>query len=222
MCKSAVIRSVFTRAAGATCALLLSSALHAASLSGIGQPITDAELVNWDISVFYDGEGLPEGSGTLEQGEEIWAGKCAMCHGDFGEGVRGYPKMMGADLEEFHETAVDNGFNVENRGINNLWAHAPTLFDMIRRAMPYFLPQSMSDDESYAVTGYALYLADIIDDEVEVIDADFLRNLEMPAAHLYYTDTRPDVSNTRCMADCFEGELEVVGKRIEGDFSGGD
>lgn len=206
----------------AAAALLLASNTQAAPMSGIGQSITDAELVNWDISVFFDGEGLPEGSGTMEEGEEIWAGKCAMCHGDFGEGARGYPKMMGADLEEFHETAVNNGFNVENRGINNLWAHAPTLYDMIRRAMPFFLPQSLTNDETYAVTGYVLMLAEVIDEDVETIDADFLRNLEMPAAHLYYTDTRPDVQAERCMADCYEGELNISEKTVQGDFSGSD
>lgn len=201
--------------------LLFASLTQAAELKGIGQPVSDAELVNWDISVFFDGEGLPEGSGTLEQGEEIWAAKCAMCHGDFGEGARGYPKMMGAYLDEFHETATSNGFNVENRGINNMWAHAPTLFDMIRRAMPFFLPQSMSNDETYAVTGYTLMLAEVIDEDVELIDAEFLRNVEMPAADLFYTDTRPDVSNTRCMADCFEGELDISVKTVQGDFSEG-
>lgn len=217
MCKSTMFKIGLAAAA-----LLLASLTQADSVSGIGQPITDAELVNWDISVFFDGEGLPEGSGTMEEGEEIWVGKCAMCHGDFGEGARGYPKMMGADLEEFHETAINNGFNVENRGINNLWAHAPTLYDMIRRAMPFFLPQSLTDDETYAVTGYVLMLAEVIDEDVETIDADFLRNLEMPAAHLYYTDTRPDVQAERCMTDCVEGELNISEKTVQGDFSGSD
>lgn len=215
-------KSTMFKATVASLGLLFASGLQAAEVQGIGQPITDAELVNWDISVFFDGEGLPEGSGNLEEGEEIWSAQCAMCHGDFGEGARGYPKMMGADLEEFHETATNNGFNVENRGINNLWAHAPTLYDMIRRAMPFFLPQSLSDDQVYSVTGYALVLAEIIDEDVETIDAEFLRNLEMPAAYLYYTDTRPDVQAERCMADCFEGELEVVQKTVQGDFSGSE
>lgn len=222
MFKSTMFKLSYLRRAFLACAVLFGSMTQAEPMTGLGKPITDAELVNWDISVFFDGEGLPDGSGTLEQGEAIWGTKCAMCHGDFGEGVRGYPKMMGADLEEFQETAINNGFNVENRGLNNMWAHAPTLYDMIRRAMPYFLPQSLSADESYAITGYTLYLAEIIEDDVELIDADFLRNLEMPAANLFYTDTRPDVQNTRCMTDCFEGELDVTGKLVQGDFSGGN
>lgn len=187
-------------------------------ITGVGTPLADGELANWDISVAFDGDNLPPGEGTLMAGEEIWSAKCAMCHGDFGEGQNGYPKMLGADLDEFRQTAVDQGFNVEIRGINNLWAHAPTLYDMIRRAMPYFQPQSLSAEETYSVTGYALYLADIITDDVEVINAELLRNIKMPAADLYYTDTRPDVLNERCMSDCVEGDLTVVGKTVEGEF----
>jgi len=189
-----------------------------ADITGVGEPLAEGELAHWDISVAYDGDNLPPGVGTLTAGEEIWSAKCAMCHGDFGEGQNGYPKMLGADLDEFQQTAIDQGFNVEIRGINNLWAHAPTLFDMIRRAMPYFQPQSLSVEETYSVTGYALYLADILDEDIEEIDADVLRAIEMPAAELYYTDTRPDVANTRCMSDCVEGELTVVHKTVVGEF----
>ncbi len=216
-----MFKSTMFKVGVATAALLFASQVQAAPVSGVGTAITEAELVNWDISVYFDGEGLPEGSGTMEQGEEIWTAKCAMCHGDFGEGVRGYPKMMGADLDEFNETAVNNGFNVENRGINNMWAHAPTLFDMIKRAMPFFLPQSLSDEETYAVTGYSLMLAGVIDEDVEVIDAEFLRTLKMPAAELFYTDTRPDVQNTRCMKDCVTEVLDISAKTVQGDFSEG-
>lgn len=200
---------------GLTTAVAGSSSLE---IQGVGTPLAAGELEFWDISVFYDGENLPAGQGDLVRGEEIWAGQCAVCHGDFGEGQNGYPKMLGADLDDFTQTAIDEGFNVEIRGINNLWAHAPTLYDMIRRAMPYFLPQSLSVDDAYSVTGYALYLADIISDDVEVIDADFLRSVEMPAADLYYTDTRPDVQNERCMSNCFEGERSLVFKTVQGDF----
>ncbi|MEM7376464.1 MAG: c-type cytochrome [Pseudomonadota bacterium] len=188
------------------------------AITGVGTPLAPGELDLWDISVTYDGDNLPPGEGDLWAGEEIWAAQCAVCHGDFGEGQNGYPKMLGADLDEFTQTAIDEGFNVEIRGINNLWAHAPTLYDMIRRAMPYFLPHSLSDEDAYSVTGYALYLADILDEDTEVINADVLRSVEMPAARLYYTDTRPDVQNERCMADCVDGELTVVGKTVEGTF----
>jgi len=137
------------------------------SISGIGSAVTDAQLVKWDISVFFDGENLPKGSGTLEEGEEIYQAQCAMCHGEFGESVKNYPKILGGSMEEFIQVAKDGGNNVSLRGINNLWGHAPTLYDFIRRAMPFFAPQSLTDDQTYSVTGYVLMLAEVIDDGVE-------------------------------------------------------
>ena len=217
-------KSAMYKASAAAALMLVVSAFAPAQagteIAGIGQPITDAELVNWDISVYFDGEGLPEGKGSLEEGEEIWGAKCAMCHGDFGEGARGYPKMIGASMEEFHETATENGMNVENRGVNNLWAHAPTLYDMIRRAMPFFMPQSLSNDETYSVTGYALMLAEVIEEDYDVvIDAEFIRNVKMPAVDLFYTDNRPDVKAERCMKDCYDFAPDVVQKTVQGDFT---
>lgn len=178
-----------------------------ASYSGIGTQTSASELVDWDISVFFDGENLPKGSGNLEDGEEIYASRCAMCHGDFGEGANKYPKLLGSEVEDLITAAQEAENNVMMRGVNNYWGHAPTLFDMIKRAMPYFAPQSLSNDQTYSVTGYVLVLAEIIDDDVEVIDADFLRSIEMPGRDLFITDNRPDTKNVRCMENCFEGAL---------------
>ncbi len=172
------------------------------AITNVGRPVTDHQLQLWNISVFFDGENLPPGSGNLEEGEEIYQAQCAMCHGDFGEGLKGYPKMLGAGMDEFRQLAKEDGNNVAVRGVNNLWGHAPTLFDMIRRAMPFFAPQSLTAEQTYSVTGYVLYLAEIIDD-VEVIDAAFLKSVKMPSVDNFYTDPRPDIKNTRCMKDCY-------------------
>ncbi len=179
-------------------------------ITGVGTPVTDAQLVKWDISVFFDGENLPKGSGTLEEGEEIYQAQCAMCHGEFGEGLKGYPVMLGAPMDEFKQVAQEDGNNVSIRGINNLWGHAPTLFDMIRRAMPFFAPQSLTAEQTYSVTGYVLVLAEIIDDDVEKIDAAFLKSVKMPSVDNFYTDTRPDVNNVRCMKDCYKQKPVIV------------
>ena len=179
------------------------------TINGVGTPVTDQQLKKWDISVYYDGENLPEGSGTLERGEEIYNTQCAMCHGDFGEGAKNYPKMLGDPVEDMLAAGAADENNVTSRGINNLWGHAPTLYDFIRRAMPYFAPQSLSDDDAYAVTGYVLYLAEVLDD-VETIDAEVLKATKMPAADIFYTDTRPDIKNERCMKDCYDEEPELV------------
>lgn len=187
------------------------------TFEGVGSTVTSAQLVNWDISVYYDGENLPSGSGTLTDGETIYQEQCAMCHGEFGEGAKGYPKMLGAPMDEFIQTAQDGEDNVSIRGVNNLWAHAPTLYDFIRRAMPFFAPQSLTDDQTYAVTGYVLSLAEVIDGEVEDIDAAYLASIKMPSAENFYTDTRPDIQNVRCMQDCYSHSPDIKGSAIQGD-----
>lgn len=187
----------------------------------VGTPVNDKQLANWDISVFFDGENLPVGSGTLAEGEEIYQAQCAMCHGEFGEGAKGYPKMLGAPMDEFIQAAVNGEDNVSIRGINNLWAHAPTLYDYIRRAMPFFAPQSLTDEQAYSVTGYVLSLAEITDGDVEEIDAAFLKSIKMPSADNFYTDPRPDVRNVRCMQNCYDYAPDVKGSAVQGDISVG-
>lgn len=181
-------------------------AAASAGYKGVGTPTSAPELVNWDISVFFDGENLPQGSGNLEEGEELYNARCAMCHGDFGEGANKYPILLGAETGDIVSTAQEGENNVSMRGINNFWGHAPTLFDTIRRAMPYFAPQSLTADQTYSVTGYVLLLAEVIDDDVEVIDADLLKSIDMPGRDLYVTDNRPDTNNVRCMTDCNGGK----------------
>lgn len=188
-------------------------------LSTIGTATNAKELVNWDISVYFDGENLPAGSGDFEEGETIYQNRCAMCHGDFGEGANRYPIILGSSLEEMQDAAIEGERNVMMRGINNFWGHAPTLYDMIRRAMPYFAPQSLSADQAYSVTGYVLMLAEVIDDDGQTIDAEYLKTIKMPAEKIFVTDTRPDVNNPRCMSDCYTHEpiikTNVANEEIE-------
>lgn len=209
-------------AIGAAALALSAGSASAADIENVGTPVSEGAIAEWDISVYFDGENLPEGSGTLLEGEEIYLAQCAMCHGEFGEGAKGYPKMLGASKEEFINAAKSGEDTVSIRGINNFWGHAPTLYDYIRRAMPFFAPASLSDDQSYAVTGYVLYLAEVVGWTDEPIDAEFIKNVEMPMAEQYYTDPRPDVHNERCMSDCYEGEPEIKGKAVIGDVSVGE
>lgn len=229
MCKSTIFKCIMSAFLGVLLPLVaIASVVYSAANNGsqeniannqrtytnIGTPVTDSQLANWDISVFYDGENLPPGSGTLAEGEEIYAAQCAVCHGDFGEGASGYPKMLGAPMHEFIQAALDGEDNVSIRGVNNLWAHAPTLFDFIRRAMPFFSPQSLTDDQTYAVTGYVLLLAEVIDGEVEDIDGEYLTSIKMPSADNFYTDTRPDTQNARCMSNCYDHAPEIKGSAL--------
>ncbi len=213
-----MFKSTISKTVLAAACLVATSVTFAAdaAYNGIGRGITDKAIAPWDISVHFDGDGLPAGKGTVEQGEKIYQAKCAMCHGEFGEGAKGYPKMLGETVESIHKLAAKDEDTVGVRGINSLWGHAPTLYDYIRRAMPFFAPQSLSNDEAYATTCYVLYLAEIVKDDKAVCDAAFLKATKMPSENNFYTDTRPDTKNARCMNDCMKEkpvvrEMAVVG-----------
>ncbi|MDD2893487.1 MAG: c-type cytochrome [Halothiobacillaceae bacterium] len=209
--KSALVKSVLAAALFA-----VSSLSFAAGTDGIGKPISEKDIAPWDISVHFDGDGLPPGKGSVGDGEKIYQAKCAMCHGEFGEGAKGYPKMLGETVEHMTELAKKGEDTVGVRGINSLWGHAPTLYDYIRRAMPFFAPQSLSNDEAYATTCYVLYLAEIVKDDKLVCDASVLKATVMPSRDNFYTDPRPDVKNVRCMNDCSKGAPEVTGMAVVG------
>jgi cytochrome c len=50
----------------------------------IGRTPTPEEIKAWDIAISADGRELPPGSGTVAQGETVYAAKCASCHGRTG------------------------------------------------------------------------------------------------------------------------------------------
>jgi S-disulfanyl-L-cysteine oxidoreductase SoxD len=137
-----------------------------------GQPIDSADLAPWDISIGPDGVGLPAGSGTPAQGAQVYADHgCAACHGDKGGGGPGGPLVGGGPLN-----APDKE---PQKLIGNYWPYATTVFDFIRRAMPWQQPKTLSDNEVYAVTAYILELNKIIGEE-DVINAETLPKVKMP------------------------------------------
>lgn len=200
----------FSLAAGVF-ALGLTAGAHAdgSNWDGIGMYITEEAVEPWDISYFFDGENLPPGEGSVEAGEDPYYAECAMCHGDFGEGARGYPKMVGDPMPQYVNNLQTGADGVGTRGVNNLWAHAPTLMDMIHRHMPFYAPGTLSNDDAYAITCYVLNLAEIVDWDF-VCNADTLPEIHMPSADYFVSETRPDVANERCMENCFLEEPEVV------------
>lgn len=158
-----------------------------------GSPASAEEIAGWDIDVRPDGVGLPDGSGSVEDGEFLYEQKCASCHGSFGEGVGRYPVLAG-------------GFDSLTEGrpektVGSYWPYASTLWDYIHRAMPFQAPQSLGDDEVYAITAYVLYLNDLVDDDF-VLTRETLASIEMPNANSFYRDDRPDVQAERCMKNC--------------------
>lgn len=144
-----------------------------AQTPGLGKPIAESDVKAWDIAVLPDGSNLPPGSGTPAQGSRIYAEKCSACHGEGGKGgvaPGAGPLAGGAPLTNGIETA---------KTIVNYYAYATTVFDYIRRAMPFNAPRSLSDDEVYALTAYILALNKLIG-EGDAMDAKTLPSLKMP------------------------------------------
>jgi S-disulfanyl-L-cysteine oxidoreductase SoxD len=146
-------------------------AVLAADTPGLGQPVTEADLVKWDLSIGPDGTGLPPGSGTTAQGAAIYAQKCELCHGKEGGGG------IAAKLVGGIGTLAGPGEAVKTVG--SYWPYATTVFDFTRRAMPYTQPKSLTADETYALTAYILKLNGIIGDS-DVMNAESLPKVKMP------------------------------------------
>jgi S-disulfanyl-L-cysteine oxidoreductase SoxD len=159
-------------AALASAALALAAATAgAADLPGLGQPVSEADLAKWDISIAPDGVGLPPGSGTAKNGAAIYAQKCELCHGKEGAGG------VAARLVGGIGTLAGPGEPV--RTVGSYWPYATTIFDFTRRAMPWTAPKSLTSDETYALTAYILKLNGIIGED-DVMNAATLPKVKMP------------------------------------------
>jgi cytochrome c len=152
----------------ATASLSLSS--RAQEGPGLGVPVSPEQIAGWSITIPPDGTGLPAGSGTARAGAEIYAQKCAVCHGADGAGQPN-DALVGGHGTIATPAAV--------RTVGSYWPYATTVFDYIRRAMPFMQPQSLTNDETYALTAYLLQLNGIVG-ENDVIDARTLPRVVMP------------------------------------------
>jgi mono/diheme cytochrome c family protein len=144
---------------------------------GYGRPATEEDIAAWDIDVRADGTGAPEGSGTVGEGAELYAQYCARCHSEDG---RESQYLLGLNRTLVGEYDPDNWPQAPIT-IGNYWPHASTVFDHVRRAMPYDTPGILTDDEVYAITAWLLNQNGIIDDDA-VLDAEMLSSIEMPAS----------------------------------------
>lgn len=136
----------------------------------LGRPATSAEVAGWDISIPPDGTGLPPGSGTPQQGAVVYTQKCQACHGEKGAGQPN-DQLVGGQGTLASANPV--------RTIGSYWPYATTVFDYIRRAMPYTQSHSLTNDEVYAVTAYLLHLNGIIGAQ-DVMHAQTLPQVQMP------------------------------------------
>jgi mono/diheme cytochrome c family protein len=136
----------------------------------LGKPIAPAELAPWDISIMPDGTGLPAGGGTPAQGAKLYVERCSACHGDNGKGSEHGAALVGGPAR----ASLDGG-----KTIKNYWPYATTIFDFVRRAMPYSEPNSLSNDEVYAITAYILALNELIG-QSDTMNAQTLPKVMMP------------------------------------------
>lgn len=144
---------------------------------GFGRIAEAREIAALDIAVRPNGKGLPAGEGRVPEGRQLYAVKCAACHGITGrEGP--YAVLVGA-----------MGDTTKAKTIGNYWPYATTVFDYIRRAMPYNAPGSLTNEEVYHITAFLLY-ANRITDSAKVINAQTLPRITMPAAQLFVPDDR--------------------------------
>ena len=173
---------------------------------GIGRPATAEEIKGWDIDVRPDGHGLPAGKGSVKDGEALYQDRCAACHGEFGEGKDRWPALIGGSGKLTDDDP--------KKGVGNYWPYATTLFDYIKRAMPFGNAQSLTDDEVYAITAYVLHLSDVLKQDA-VLDRDALVKIKLPNAGNFIPDPRPDVQGTLCMKDCKDKvEIQSEAKKI--------
>ena len=157
-------------AALAIAAIAASGAVYAAERYDFGRPATPQEVKGWDIDVSPDGAGLPPGHGDVQQGEAIFAEKCASCHGADGEG-KPMDRLVGG-MGTLRDKKPE-------KTVGSFWPYATTLFDFVRRAMPLNAPQSLTPDEVYAVSAYVLFLNGIVAQDT-TLDADTLAKIKMP------------------------------------------
>ncbi len=206
------------RASVAALVLAASASAVLAQQLGVGREATVAEIKAWDIAVRPDGKGLPVGKGTAARGETIFQTQCATCHGEFGEGKGRWPELAGG-----HGTLkADRPFKT----IGSYWPYATTVFDYVRRAMPFGNAQSLSDDDLYAVTAYLLSLNDIVKDPNFELSEKTLPAVKMPNADGFYDDDR-EVSEKQfwarkpCMKECSKEAAAVIGRAMAVDVTPG-
>ena len=154
----------------------------ASEQTGLGSEPTAQELAADGYTVFPDGKGLPAGRGTVSEGKAVYQQFCAACHGRNAEGDEAAALVGGRD-------SLTSGR--PRKTVESYWPHATTLWDYVRRSMPYESPGLLSDDEIYAVVAHLLHLGGIVAEDA-VLDQESLPKVEMPNRDGFVPDDRPD------------------------------
>jgi mono/diheme cytochrome c family protein len=152
---------------------------------GVGQPATPEQIRNLGAAIAPDGTGLPEGSGTVSAGREVFVARCSKCHGEKAEGGVG-PVLVGGQGTLATAKPI--------KTVGSYWPYATTVWDYVNRAMPFDQPGLLKPAEVYAVVAYILNLNHIIGND-QVMDAKSLPKVKMPNRDGFVADPRPDVGS---------------------------
>jgi cytochrome c551/c552 len=195
----------------------LAAAQDAGKFPGIGRTATVKEVAAWDIDVRPDFKGLPAGSGTVAKGQDVWEGKCAQCHGVFGDSNEFFSPLIGGTTADDIKTGHAAKLKDPTAGRTTLMkvATVSTLWDYINRAMPWTQPKSLSTEEVYAVTAFLLNLSGVVPDDFTLSDKNIAQvQARMPnrngmtTLHAMWPGDEfkgakvPDVKNIACMKNC--------------------
>ena len=204
----------------------LAGAQGSSKYLGVGRDATPKEVAAWDIDVRADFKGLPAGSGSVAKGQTVWEGKCASCHGIFGESGEVFSPLVGgttaADIKSGRVAALTDAAYPGRTTLMKV-STLSTLWDYINRAMPWTIPKSLSTEEVYAVTAFLLNLGGIVPDDYVLSDknmAEVQKRMPnrngMTTQHALWSGKefgsshiKSDTKNSACMKDC-AGEVQVA------------
>lgn len=175
---------------------------------GLGRAALPEEIDAWDVAVLPDGTGLPEGSGDVATGEEVFGANCASCHGEFAEGLDSWPVLAGGDGSLQDARPV--------KTIGSYWPHLSTVFDYVHRSMPFGGAQTLTNDDTYAITAFLLYSNGLVDEDF-VLSKDNFTEVVLPNNGGFVVDDRPETEyplfrTAACMVDC-RADAPTVTKR---------
>ncbi|WP_135501735.1 c-type cytochrome [Roseovarius aestuariivivens] len=165
---------------------------------GIGRKALPEEIAAWDLDISPDATELPVGSGSVTDGETLFSNNCAVCHGEFAEGVGNWPKLAGGDGTLADKDPV--------KTVGSYWPYLSTAWDYVHRSMPFGGAQTLTVDETYAITAYILYSNYLVEDDFVLSNENFLE-VEMPNADGFIVDDREEAeahfwNAEPCMENC--------------------
>ena len=195
-----------------------SSPVRIKAPTGIGRDATPAEVSAWDIDVRPDFKGLPKGQGSVADGQKLFDARCASCHGTFGESNEVFNPLVGGTTAEDIKTGHVASLRANNQPVRTTLMKVDTvstIWDYIRRAMPWNAPRSLTPDEVYAVTAYILNLGEIVPSDFVLSDKNIAdvqklmpnRNGMTRAHGMWRVGDKPDTHNKACMQDCPEAGI---------------